>query len=150
MTIERPMFPPVDPTGRRLLTIAAAGGIAGLHPAIAAASEIDPVFDLIDTHREACAAHLAALQLQNQIEKIRGAGQGNWITEKPCRDENEAFAAFVGAAVTTVPALLAKLAYLQELAENDEWGWVFDEREGTAVHLIESFAASIANISAAP
>jgi hypothetical protein len=30
MTIERPMFPPVDPTRRRLLTVAAAGIAAAL------------------------------------------------------------------------------------------------------------------------
>jgi hypothetical protein len=112
------------------------------------APAIDPVFDLIDAHRKACAAHLAAIQLQNRVEKIRGAGRGNWITEKPCHDENDAFEALVSAAVNTVPGLLAKLVYLQELAENEEWGWVIDDRDGVALHLIESFAASLANISA--
>ncbi len=29
MTIERPMFPPVDPTRRRFLTVAAVGSIVG-------------------------------------------------------------------------------------------------------------------------
>jgi hypothetical protein len=48
-----------------------------------------------------------------------------------------------------LPALLAELAYLKALAENDEWGWVFDECTGTAARLLESFVASIANISTA-
>jgi hypothetical protein len=90
------------------------------------------------------------LKVQNRIEKLRGAWRGNWITEKPCRDENEAFEALVGTAVNTVPGLLAKLAYLQELAQSNEWSWVIEERDGTALHLIESFAASLANISAVP
>jgi hypothetical protein len=111
---------------------------------------VDPIFHLIDAHRSACTAHLDALKVQNRIEKLRGAERGNWITEKPCRDENEAFEALVGTAVNTVPGLLAKLAYLQELAQSDEWSWVIDEREGTALRLIESFAASLANISAVP
>jgi hypothetical protein len=112
--------------------------------------DTDPIFDLIDIHRKAAAAHLAAMQLQNRVEKIRGAGRGSWITEQPCHDENDAFEALVGAAVNTVPGLLAKLAYLQELAQSDEWSWVIDDRDGVALHLIESFAASLANISAVP
>jgi hypothetical protein len=117
---------------------------------VATASLSDPICDLIDAHKNACAAHLDALKVQNRIEELRGAGCGNWITEKPCHDENDAFTALVGAAVTTAPALLAKLAYLQALAENDEWGWVFDEREGTATRLLESFTVSLANIATAP
>jgi hypothetical protein len=106
----------------------------------------DPIFDLIETHRNACTAHIDAMEVQNRIMKLHGVGAGRWITEKPCHDENEAFAALIGAAVTTAPALLAKLAYLQEVADSDEWSWIIDEREDTARLLLESFAASIANI----
>jgi hypothetical protein len=93
MTIERHMFPPVDPTRRHLLTIAAGGAVAAAIPADAlrATPAIDPIFDLIDIHRKAVAAHVAAMQLQNRIEKIRGTVRANWITEKPCQDENDAF-----------------------------------------------------------
>jgi hypothetical protein len=42
------------------------------------------------------------------------------------------------------------LAYLQAVADSDEWGWVFDEREGTAARLLESFTASLVNISMTP
>jgi hypothetical protein len=54
MTIERPMFPPVDPTRRRLLTVAAGGAVAAAIPTavLAAAPAVDPVFDLIDIHRK--------------------------------------------------------------------------------------------------
>jgi hypothetical protein len=45
---------------------------------------------------------------------------------------------------TTLPGLFAKVAYLREIAESE--AWMLDEREGTAVRLIESFATSIAAI----
>jgi hypothetical protein len=35
MTIERPMFPPVDPTRRHVLTVAAAGAVAAAIPTVA-------------------------------------------------------------------------------------------------------------------
>jgi hypothetical protein len=45
MTIERPMFPPVDPTRRCFLTVAAAG-IAAALPVAAPANSIPPSSDL--------------------------------------------------------------------------------------------------------
>jgi hypothetical protein len=47
---------------------------------------------------------------------------------------------------TTLPGIVAKLAYLQDIAERDEW--MFDDRTGSARRLIEGFAASIANVMA--
>ena len=46
----------------------------------------------------------------------------------------------------TLPGILAKLAYLQDIAKRE--AWMFDDRPGSAILLIESFAASIPNISA--
>jgi hypothetical protein len=46
----------------------------------------------------------------------------------------------------TLPGILAKLAYLQDIAERD--AWIFDDRKGSAGRLIESFATSLANILA--
>jgi hypothetical protein len=71
-----------------------------------------------------------------------GDSEHDWITEKPCHDEFDAFDELVAAAATTLPGLVAKLAYLQELAERE--AWMFNGREGTAIRLIEGFAASIA------
>jgi hypothetical protein len=50
MTIERPMFPPVDPTRRRLLTIAAAG-IAAALPVAAPANSTPPSPDFEIDHK---------------------------------------------------------------------------------------------------
>ena len=65
----------------------------------------DPIFDLIEIHRNACTAHIDAIEELNRIQAIHGFDRGDWITEKPCRDENEAFETLVGAAVNTVPGL---------------------------------------------
>jgi hypothetical protein len=163
--ITPPTNTPVDTTRRRFLAVAAVGSIIGAgslafaanapndvpkaitippKPAIAGR---DPVFGLIEAHRKADAAHLAAIKELDRLEKIHGFGGGHGaITQKPCDDENDAFEILVGAAATTVPGLLAKLAYLQEIAERE--AWMLDEREGTAIRLIESFAESIANVRA--
>jgi hypothetical protein len=110
-------------------------------PPAAAVAGHDPLFGLIEAHRKANAAHLAAIKELSRLEKIHGFG-GDWdITQKPCDDENDAFEILVGAAATTVPGLLAKLAYLQDLEE-----WMLDECEGTAIRQIEGFVASIANV----
>ncbi len=52
MTIERPMFPPVDQARRRLLTIAAAGATAlTVAPARATAPAADPIYAAIERHK---------------------------------------------------------------------------------------------------
>jgi hypothetical protein len=145
-----PTNTPVDTTRRRFMTIAA-GGITGLTPAIAAALPIDAatdsVFELIDTHRKAHAAHMASLELQNRFERRYGAGHGSWISTKPCHDENEAFEALIAAAATTLPSLLAKLNYMEELSSEFETEWMIEERPDPGA-LFRSFAESIANVLA--
>jgi hypothetical protein len=148
MTIERPMFPPVvDPTRRHLLTVAAGGAVAGLIPTavLAAAAAIDPVFELIEAHRKAHAAHMASLELQARFERRYGIGGASWVSTKPCHDEDEAFTAFVAEPAATVQGLLAKLAYFDELAGEFETEWIVRDRAEAAV-LIQSFAASLKNI----
>jgi hypothetical protein len=151
MTIERPMFPPVDPTRRRLLTVAAAGAVAAAIPTItlSAAPAVDPLFDLIDLHRKAHAAHMASLKLQNRFERRYGIGEGSWVSEKSCHDEDDAFMAFVAEPATTVQGLFAKLAYFDELAGDFETEWMVPERAEAEV-LIQSFAASLKNIGVRP
>jgi hypothetical protein len=109
---------------------------------------IDPVLDLIDAHRKAHAAHMASLKLLNRLERKYGVASGmGWLTTQPCNDENDAFEELVAAPATTMSGLLAKLAYLQELAREFETAWMFEDRQGTALALIESFSISISNIS---
>jgi hypothetical protein len=96
-------------------------------------------------HRKAHAAHMASLEVQNRFERRYGAGKGNWISEKPCVDENDRFEELVEAAATTLPGLIAKLDYFQELSSEFETEWMIVERTEAAV-LIRSIAASLKNI----
>ena len=65
--------------------------------ALATAPAVDPIFNLIEAHRKAHAAHMASLELLNRFERRYGAGHGSWISTKPCHAEDDAFVAFVAA-----------------------------------------------------
>jgi hypothetical protein len=84
MTIERPMFPPVDQARRHLLTIAAGGAVAAAIPAaaMADASAIDPIFAAIDEHRKAQSAHLAAIKELDRLERIATISFGATVVGK--------------------------------------------------------------------
>jgi hypothetical protein len=106
----QPTNTPVDTTRRRFLNLAAAGSIATLAPAIAVPAALsDPVFGLIDAHRKAEAAHLAAIKELDRLDKTPGFKDWD-VTEQPCRDEFNAFDVLLAAAATTLPGILAKLA----------------------------------------
>jgi hypothetical protein len=139
-------------SSRRGFLVQAAGVAAGgaaLGMAIPlpapAAPAVDPVFELIEAHRKAHAAHMAALHLQTRFERRYGAGHGHWISTKPCHDEDDAFTAFVAEPAATMQGLFAKLAYFDELAGEFETEWMVHDRAEAAV-LIEMFAASLRNI----
>ena len=159
--IDNPMmFPPRDPTRRRFLTVAAVASVvsagtlaaaAAMDPSVPAAvtmsrhSTPDPVFGLIDAHRRASAAHGSALDEQARLELL-GDPLADLVGEQPCHDEFNAFDALLSAAATTIPGIVAQLAYLQEIAQHN--AWMFNDREDSAPRLLKGFAASIANIMA--
>jgi hypothetical protein len=159
--IDHPMmFPPRDPTRRRFLAVAAvasvvsAGTLAAAtatDPSVPAAvavprhSRPDPVFGLIEAHRKAGRDHEAALDKQERLERI-GDEAADWIGEASCHAAFNAFDVLLAAPAATLPGILAKLAYLQDIAKRE--AWMFNDRPGSAILLIESFAASIPNISA--
>jgi hypothetical protein len=68
------------------------------------------------------------------------------VGEAPCHAAFNAFDVLLAAPAATLPGIVAKLAYLQDIAKRD--AWMFNDRDGSAILLIESFAASIANVSA--
>jgi hypothetical protein len=171
--IDQPMmFPPRDPTRRRFLTTAAGASVISVGSLAAGTIQIpvwpiaapclavpsvsitpselvgftvpDPVFGLIEAHRKAGCDHEAALVEQARLEQV-GDNAAAWlVSEAPCHAEFKAFDALLSAAATTVPGIVAQLAYLQEIAEHDAWR--FSDREDSATMLLEGFAASIANI----
>jgi len=152
------------PTRRRFLTVAAIGSMVGagslafaaaapndlpkavtVPPAVAIA-EHDPVFGLIDAHRKADRDHEAALDDQDRLERIGDDAAADIASEASCHAAFKAFDALLSAAATTVPGILAQLAYLQEIAKRE--AWMFNDRADSAPRLIEGFAASIANVRA--
>jgi hypothetical protein len=156
-----PTNTPVDTTRRRFLTVAAVGSMIGagsLAFAAAAPSDVpaavtvpgrtkpDPVFGLIEAHRRASAAHGIALVEQARLEQIGDLDAAWSNAEQPCHAEFNAFDALLSAEATTVPGIVAQLAYLQDIAEHD--AWMFSDREDSAPRLLKSFAASIANVMA--
>jgi hypothetical protein len=163
MTIERPMFPPVDQTRRRFLAVAAVGSMVGagsLAFAAAAPNDVpqavtnaspspvqrDPMFGMIEAHRKADRDHEAALDEQDRLERIGDDAAADLAAEASCHAAFKAFDALLSAAATTVPGILAQLAYLQEIARRE--AWMFNDRADSAPRLIEGFAASIANVRA--
>jgi hypothetical protein len=62
------MFPPVDPTRRHLLTIAAGGAVAAM-AGIPAAADADPAFALIAAKLAADVAHCEAIDAQDDAER---------------------------------------------------------------------------------
>ena len=114
-------------------------------PAAVAAAEPDPIFATIDAHRRARAAHLTAIEELNRLEKIYGVADWGFTTDRPCHDDNATFEILLGAAASTLPGLLAKLAYLREIADSDDAAWMLDECESGSLRLIDSLAASLRN-----
>jgi hypothetical protein len=51
-----------------------------------------------------------------EAEDVKKDPAADWITEKPCHAANDTFLAVIDAAATTVPGLVAKATYLQDLA----------------------------------
>src|SRR6266852_6268651 len=154
---------PIDPTRRRFLTVAAVGSIVGagsLAFAAAAPNDVpqavtnaspnslqrDPMFGMIEAHRKADRDHEAALDEQERLERIGDHAAADLAGEASCHAAFKAFDALLSAAATTVPGILAQLAYLQEIAKRD--AWMFSDREDSATRLLKGFAASIANILA--
>jgi hypothetical protein len=83
--IDQPMFPPMDPTRRRFLAVAAVASVvsagtlaaaAAMDPSVPAAvtmprhSTPDLMFGIIEAHRRASAAHGIALVEQARLEQI--------------------------------------------------------------------------------
>jgi hypothetical protein len=69
MTIERPMFPPVDPTRRHFLSVAAGSAAAlSLSPARAVAPAVDPIYAAIERHRDLAKACDEAWNLRDKCK----------------------------------------------------------------------------------
>jgi hypothetical protein len=141
-----PTNTPVDTTRRNVLVAVGGGTVAMLAATIpelaAGIPTSDPVFDLIEAHRKAEVRWVASLQ---ELERLEKAGvNGSDVDEQPCHDAYEAFDAVVIVGATTLPGLVAKLFYLQDIASREPW--MLNGRPDAAILLLEGFAASVANV----
>jgi hypothetical protein len=128
MTIERPMFP-LDPTRRRLLTIAAAGVVAAAIPAatLTAAPATDPAFALIAEKRAADAAHCEAIDAQDEAESDHEYGSA--VVDEAwqrccdaCDVVNEADWRLATTPPTTLAGVAAVLRFANEIEDGGmEW-----------------------------
>jgi hypothetical protein len=66
------MFPPVDPTRRHLLTVAAGGAVAAAIPTtvLAATPAVDPIYAAIEAHRKADAAADVAFAESSRLYQL--------------------------------------------------------------------------------
>ena len=118
------MFPPVDPTRRRLLTIAAAGSIAGFSPAIASALPDDPIHAAIKKHKAAAAVWDAAVdvwakfpdgpELWEERERIHDA----WCDARNALDD--VAIDLINTAPTTLAGIVRALNYIREQMLQDD------------------------------
>jgi hypothetical protein len=141
-----PTNTPVDTTRRHFLMAVGGGSVAMLAATIpepeAGIPTSDPVFGLIEAHRKAEVRWVASLQ---ELERLEKAGvNGSDVDEQPCHDAFKAFDAVVIVGATTLPGLVAKLFYLQDIANRE--AWMLNDRPDAAIHLLEGFVASIANV----
>jgi hypothetical protein len=135
------MFPPVDPTRRRFLSVTAglaAGGtaLALVIPPAPAAAAFDPILDAIEAHRTARVALLGALAEQNRLEEI-GDRSGHWLASVACHAATEAFDRLIATAPTTLAGLQAWAAQLDEIRHAEAWMFE-DEAPALIATLVEA------------
>jgi hypothetical protein len=131
MTLERPMFPPVDPTRRHLLTVAAGGAVAALAitttTARAQGIEGDPIFAVIERHRKACREYNEAVDIHMDFEDVGMTGEKlakyNSLvaaTDAAYDELEDAGLDLINTRPTTPAGIFALCQYIKPLfAEND-------------------------------
>ena len=144
---------PVVSTRRRFLSQAAgaaAGGtalaLAPIPPAPAAAAPaglLDPVFSLIEAHRTARDAYLAALAEQNRLDQI-GDRAADWVADTQCHADMDTFNDLIETAPTTFAGLVAWASYLDEIRQVEAWMF-----EGEGPTLVATLVEALGNLAVA-
>jgi hypothetical protein len=129
MTIERPMFPPVDPTRRRFLSVAAGVAAAALPIAAAIptseAATADPAFLLIAEKLAADVAHGEAIDAQDEAERDDDPDAEDEAFQRDCLAcvaVNEADWRLATTPPTTLAGVAAVLRFANEIEDGGmEW-----------------------------
>jgi len=153
---------PVDPTRRRLLSIAAGGAVAAAVPAtVIAATVVDPIFAAIDEHPSAIAAHDAATDIRAafndvnmndeqrmQLAVLEAAVDGAWDRLE------DAGITLVNTDPTTLAGILALCRYVEPLLnERDTVNlpeviyWDDDTRSSAGGALVNVIAVAVRSLS---
>jgi hypothetical protein len=164
MTIARPMFPPVDPTRRRFLAVAAVASAVGggtLTAAAMAASDVpaavtvpigpDPIYAVIEAHRKAAAGHIEAVRVEFAFEAAHDIeGERKEEYDRLYAATGDAWDAMDEAArnlVTTKPATLAGILalcrYIEPLFGEDDQPKLpehIEYEDAASAHIPEAFA----------
>jgi hypothetical protein len=145
MTIERPMFPPVDPTRRRFVTIAAGASIVSVGSLVAAAAvpnatpearhRLDPIFAAIDRHSAAGIVWDAAVDVRSVFpEGPEPLTDEQWerrdvlddaVSEARCA-LSKAGMDLIRTVPTTVGGIASAIAYIQRQMRDDGTFMPFD------------------------
>jgi hypothetical protein len=158
MTIERPIFPPVDPTRRHFLTVAAGGTVAAVGistTAQAAGSPVDPIFAAIAGWQAAHAANGRACDVLAEAEnrfgfKSEEAAAAFEAGGPACDASWEAGWSLASTPPTTLAGVVAVLRFANDIEDTGhEWpdtgiigheGWHYQLRASIAA-AIEAIAA---------
>jgi hypothetical protein len=128
-TLERPMFPPVDQTRRRFLSVAVGGTAAlSLSSARAAARAVDPIYAAIEQHRAAAIVWDAAvdvwakfpdgpepMSIERRIERERI--NDGWRDARDAMDD--AGVDLINTSPTTLADIARALNYIREQTQED-------------------------------
>ena len=124
MTYTRPMFPPADPTRRRLLTIVGAVSVVGI-PTSTAAVPADPAFALIAEKRAADVAHCEAIDAQDEADRNDDHDAEEKADQRSCDAcdvVNEADWRLATTPPTTLAGIAAVLRFANEIEDGGmEW-----------------------------
>jgi hypothetical protein len=125
MTIERPMFPPADPTRRHFLNLAAGASVTvaampAVAPAIAACT-VDPAFALIAAYRAAEVALGKAIDAEEEADTKHGRGSDEaWEAAERSEAVCHALQATCWKLANTPPITLAGVAAVLRLTNELE------------------------------
>lgn len=125
--------------GAAAMTSAAA--ITGAEAGFEASPGVEPIFELIEAHREACAAHLAALDEQTRLEGLHDR-DADRVADEPCHAEWRAFEALIDTPPVTFAGLVAWATYLDGVRREDPWKFDDDPAKG----LVGTLARALGNL----
>jgi hypothetical protein len=135
MTLERPMFPPVDPTRRRFLAVAAvasavsAGTLAAAaamdpnvpHAAAGIPTSVDPIYAAIERHKEAAVVWDAAVDVRSDFNDLTMTAEQRRQRDDlddAVKDARDALADtgvdLINTAPTTLAGIARALNYIRE------------------------------------